>query len=82
MQKISITVSAEVLTDIDRYRDPRVSRSYFIEQVLRDYFRKKEREAINQRDLEIINANADCLNLEMEDVLRYQAPIDFSSEEE
>jgi hypothetical protein len=37
----------------------------------------KEREAINQRDLEIISANADYLNQEMEDVLQYQAEIDL-----
>jgi hypothetical protein len=37
----------------------------------------KAREAINQRDLEIINANAEYLNREQEDVLRYQAEIDL-----
>jgi hypothetical protein len=37
----------------------------------------KAREAINQRDLEIINADADYFNSEMEDVLRYQAEIDI-----
>jgi hypothetical protein len=35
------------------------------------------REAINQRDLEIINANAEYLNREAEDSLRYQAEIDI-----
>ena len=82
MRKITITISAEILADIDRNRDPRVSRSFFIEQVLSDYFKTKKREAINQRDLELINAHADDFNRETEDVLRYQAPIDFSSEEE
>jgi hypothetical protein len=37
----------------------------------------KEREALNQRDMEIINTNADYFNSEMEDVLRYQAVVDF-----
>ena len=31
-------------------------------------------------DLEKINAAAEWLNAEMEDVLRYQAPIDWDSE--
>jgi len=35
------------------------------------------RKAINQRDMEIINANAENLNREAEDVLKYQAEIDF-----
>ena len=35
------------------------------------------RKAINQRDMEIINANADYLNREAQDVLRYQTVVDF-----
>ena len=80
-KRISITLSSDILVDIDRERDPKVSRSAFIERVLRDYFKNKEREMLNQRDLVLINANADSLNREAEDVLRYQAPIGFSSEE-
>jgi hypothetical protein len=57
------------------------SRSAFIEGVLRDYFKEKVRQAIHQRDLELINANADYLNREAMDVLRYQAPIDYSGTE-
>jgi hypothetical protein len=35
------------------------------------------REAINNQDLELINANAEYLNREAEESLRYQAEIDF-----
>ena len=48
---------------------------------MREYFHRQVREALNARDAELINANADYLNREMEDVLRYQAPIEFAGED-
>jgi metal-responsive CopG/Arc/MetJ family transcriptional regulator len=75
-EKTSITLSSDVLTQVDRSAGSKASRSAFIERVLREYFKSKVREAINARDLELINANADYLNREMEDVLKYQAPLD------
>jgi hypothetical protein len=47
---------------------------------MREYLKEKVRRAINERDLQILNANADYFNREMEDVLRYQAPITYESE--
>jgi metal-responsive CopG/Arc/MetJ family transcriptional regulator len=75
-EKTSITLSSDVLAQVDRKAGAKASRSAFIEGVLREYFKAKAREAINARDLELINANADYLNREMEDVLEYQAPLD------
>ncbi|MGA2754405.1 MAG: hypothetical protein ABSE53_11615 [Terracidiphilus sp.] len=75
-EKTSITLSSDVLTQVDRSAGSKASRSAFIENVLREYFKAKVREAINARDLELINVNADYLNREMEDVLKYQAPLD------
>jgi hypothetical protein len=80
-EKTSITLSSDVLADLDRETASGASRSAVIERVLREYFKRKVREALNARDLELINAHADYLNREMEDVLRYQAPIDFAEEE-
>jgi metal-responsive CopG/Arc/MetJ family transcriptional regulator len=80
-EKTSITLSPDVLVEIDRQVGSKRSRSAFIEGVLRHYFKEKAREALNARDVEIINANADALNREAMDVLRYQAAIDWSSEE-
>jgi metal-responsive CopG/Arc/MetJ family transcriptional regulator len=80
-EKTSITLSSDVLADVDRSAGSRASRSAFIENVLRGYFKEKVREALNTRDAELINANADYLNREMEDVLRYQAPPDLAEEE-
>jgi metal-responsive CopG/Arc/MetJ family transcriptional regulator len=72
---ISITLSTDLRSEIDRLIGSNGSRSAFIEEVLKDHFQKLEREAINQRDFELINANADRLNREAEDVLRLQAEM-------
>jgi metal-responsive CopG/Arc/MetJ family transcriptional regulator len=80
-EKTSITLSSDLLAEIDRSAGSKASRSAFIEGILRDHFEEKVRQAIHQRDLKLINANADALNREMEDVLRYQAPIDFGAED-
>jgi len=79
-QKTSITLSSDILKEVDRSAGSKASRSAFIEGVLQEYFKVKLREALNARDVELINAHADYLNREMEDVLRYQAPIEYSTE--
>ena len=80
-EKTSITLSSDLLAEIDRSARPKSTRSAFIEMVIREYFKEKVRRAIYERDLQILNANADYFNSEMEDVLRYQAPIDYSGTE-
>ena len=80
-QKTSITLESDVLADVDRSAGSKASRSAFIENVLREYFKEKIRAAINQRDLELINANIDDLSREAMDVLEYQAPIEYTTEE-
>jgi metal-responsive CopG/Arc/MetJ family transcriptional regulator len=80
-QKTSITLSSDLLKEVDRSAGSRASRSAFIENVLREYFKARMRNALNARDVELINAHADYLNREMEDVLRYQAPIQYAKED-
>jgi metal-responsive CopG/Arc/MetJ family transcriptional regulator len=80
-QKTSITLASDILKEIDRSAGKNSSRSEFIENVLREYFKEKVREALNARDMELINRHADDLNREALDVLRYQAPIDYSGDE-
>jgi metal-responsive CopG/Arc/MetJ family transcriptional regulator len=80
-EKTSITLSSDLLAEVDRSAGAAASRSAFIEGVLREYFKEKIRQAIHQRDIELINANAEYLNREAMDVLRYQAPIDYSGNE-
>ena len=61
------------MAEVDRSAGSKASRSAFIEDVLRDYFREKVRQAIHARDLELINAHADYLSREAEELDAYQA---------
>lgn len=79
--KTSITLSSDLLEEIDRNAGSKASRSAFIEGIVREYFKERVREAINRRDAELINANIDYLNSEALDVLRYQAPIEWTTED-
>jgi metal-responsive CopG/Arc/MetJ family transcriptional regulator len=78
--KTSITLSSEVLTAVDRSAGSKASRSAFIENVLREYFKAKMREAINARDLELINAHADYLTRESRELDEYQVPIQWDDD--
>jgi metal-responsive CopG/Arc/MetJ family transcriptional regulator len=75
--KTSITLSLPLLVQIDKIIGERASRSAYIEKVLRDHLRETERQAIQQRDMELINEAADRLNAEMEDVLEDQDALYF-----
>jgi Arc/MetJ-type ribon-helix-helix transcriptional regulator len=72
-EKTSITLPPEILAKIDRLAGSKVSRSALIERVLRLYFGERVRKKIHARDLERLNAAADRLNSEAEDILTYQA---------
>jgi metal-responsive CopG/Arc/MetJ family transcriptional regulator len=62
-----------LLDEIDRQVDSETSRSAFIETVLRDYLREKSRRALQAKDLQLLNAAADRLNREAEEVMEYQS---------
>jgi metal-responsive CopG/Arc/MetJ family transcriptional regulator len=71
--KTSVTLSAELLAEIDRKAGGAGSRSAFIEAVLLAHFRARSREAIESRDRRLLDAAADRLNREALDVLDYQS---------
>lgn len=71
-EKTSITLSTDVLARIDRTIGAQISRSAFIESVLREFFAQKSRRQTQARDLERINAAAKYLNEEALDTLDYQ----------
>lgn len=71
-EKTSVTLSKEVLRGIDRAAGSKQSRSAFIERVLAEYLRTRERAERDARDLQLINTHAEELNAEIEDVLGYQ----------
>ena len=75
-EKTSITLSSDILAKVDHLAGSKLSRSAFIERVLRNYFRERSRRKVQARDLERINAAADRLNSEAAEVLDYQASED------
>jgi len=72
-EKTSVTLSKDVLRQIDRLAGSKGSRSSFIERILRRYLRERKLKTIHANDLRLINAAARRLNQEAEDVLQYQA---------
>ena len=75
-EKTSITLSKEVLADVDQLAGRRLSRSAFIESVLRGYIQERRRAQAHAQDVERINSAAAQLNSEAADVWEYQAPDD------
>ena len=73
-EKTSVTLSPEVLAGIDRLAGTKHSRSAVIERVLRKYLREQAKASAEARDLILVNDAADRLNMEVADVLDYQAP--------
>jgi metal-responsive CopG/Arc/MetJ family transcriptional regulator len=73
--KTSITLSDELLQDIDRFSKDYKNRSVFIEMAVRAYMRQINRNLQNANDVETINNNAERPNAEAEDVLSYQVAL-------
>lgn len=72
-QKTSVSLSEEVLRDLERYAGSGESRSAYIERVLRRHFRRRARAEVNARDRRRMDAAADRLNAEAAEVLEDQA---------
>ena len=72
-EKTSITLSRDLLRDIDRLAGSKYSRSAVIERAVRSYLKERERAFIYAHDLEILNRAAHRLNAEAEETLEYQA---------
>ncbi len=73
--KTSITLSEDLLQEIERESAPGQTRSEFIELAVRSLIAQRKRARQNARDLEIINRRAHYLNEEAEDALDYQADL-------
>jgi Arc/MetJ-type ribon-helix-helix transcriptional regulator len=71
--KTSVTLAEETVRAIDEMTGRRVNRSRFIEEAVLALLERRRRQIRDQRDLEILNRNADRLNQEIEDVMAYQA---------
>jgi metal-responsive CopG/Arc/MetJ family transcriptional regulator len=73
--KTSVTIDERVLRAIDKATTRSRSRSRLIEDAAREYLARRGRVAREARDLAILNASADALNREMDDVLSYQDDV-------
>lgn len=73
--KTSITLSEELLEQIDLLPTPHQNRSAFLETAAWVYIEQLRREEQAARDLEILNRRADYLNSEVADALQYQVPL-------
>ena len=73
--KTHITISDNLLKEIDELNDHARNRSILIEEAIKAYLALKRRLTRDQRDLELINRSAPELNRETEDVLSYQVEI-------
>ena len=73
--KTSITLSEELLEQIDLLPTPHQNRSAFLETAAWVYIEQLRREEQAARDLEILNRRADYLNAEVADALQYQVSL-------
>jgi metal-responsive CopG/Arc/MetJ family transcriptional regulator len=73
--KTSITLSAELLRQIDALASQYGTRSALIEQAVREFLAAQAKRTREAQDLEILNRRAQALNAEAEDVLSYQVEL-------
>jgi metal-responsive CopG/Arc/MetJ family transcriptional regulator len=73
--KTSVTLSEDLLKMVDRAGRKGEARSRVLERLVREALAARARQAADLRDQDLINAHADALNAEAEDVLRYQVDL-------
>ncbi len=73
--KTSITLSEETLRALDRVAGKGANRSRIIEQAIAFFLAAGARAARDARDREILDREADALNAEVADALRFQVDL-------
>jgi metal-responsive CopG/Arc/MetJ family transcriptional regulator len=71
--KTSLTISEDLIKSIDKLAGPKVSRSAFVENILRDFVDGHAQARRDAREVAAINRHADELNAEMADALSFQS---------
>ena len=71
--KTSLTLSEDLIETLDRLAGSKVSRSAFIENILRDFVGRRAQARRDAREIAAINRHAAALNTEMSDALSFQA---------
>jgi len=70
--KTSLTLSEDLISTLDKLAGPKISRSAFIEQILRDFVDGRAQARRDARAIASINRHAAELNAEMNDALSFQ----------
>ncbi|MDM8542757.1 hypothetical protein QUF90_16910 [Desulfococcaceae bacterium HSG9] len=71
----SVILSENLLSAIEQLSEKDKTLSDFIETGLQYYITKLKRSGESDKDIEIINENADYLNQETQDALQYQVEL-------
>jgi metal-responsive CopG/Arc/MetJ family transcriptional regulator len=71
--KTSLTLSGDLIARIDKLAGSKISRSSYIEQILRDFVDGLAQARKDAREVAAINRHAAQLNAEMSDALSFQA---------
>ena len=72
-KKVSLTLSEDLVKLLDRLSGPHLSRSAFVEKILRDVLDGRAQAQRLAREVAAINRHAAKLNAEMSDALTFQA---------
>jgi predicted transcriptional regulator len=70
--KTSLTLSEDLVASIDKLAGPKMSRSAYIEQILREFVDRRAQARRGAREVAAINRHAAQLNSEMSDALTFQ----------
>jgi metal-responsive CopG/Arc/MetJ family transcriptional regulator len=73
--KTSVTLSEDLVAQLDKLVGETGSRSAVLEQALREFLANRKRRKRDARDLRILNTRSDELNREAQDVLEYQVEM-------
>jgi metal-responsive CopG/Arc/MetJ family transcriptional regulator len=71
--KLSLTLSEDLVASIDKLAGPKLSRSAYIEKILREFVDRRTQARKAAREVAAINRHAAQLNVEMSDALSFQA---------
>jgi metal-responsive CopG/Arc/MetJ family transcriptional regulator len=71
--KTSLTLSEDLIAKIDKLAGSKVSRSSYVDQILRDFVDGVAQTRRDAREIAAINRHAAQLNAEMSDALSFQA---------
>ena len=70
--KTSVTLSEDLVKMVDQAARKGEARSQALERLVREALAARARNEADERDRDLINRNADALNAEVQDALRYQ----------